>query len=235
MPKILKCYVIPIISVVLSIMLWVTTSTDAFDTFLKGVVVEEKIESVKSAIDILNFCVLVIPLGIQSVIYAKGNTRCKEVISNFAQSQRELVSNTLKGQGFIDGSVDDINIRIFTKRFNKLVLEDDMKFCAREIKGKLSFSIPKNEGLCTKAYKSKKSMLEVEDGSRKEYNLSSRQKALAGQLKFIVAVPIVAENEKTVKRVICFDSFQKIGKDGCEEGILKTCENIAYHLNKVLG
>ena len=78
-------------------------------------------------------------------------------------------------------------------------------------------------------------MLEVEDGSRQEYNLSSRQNALAGQLKFIVAVPIISENGKTIKRVICFDSFQKIAKNGCEEGILKICENVAYHLSKVIG
>lgn len=235
MSRILKCYVVPIIAVVLSIVLWVLTSTNAFDTFLKGIFVEEKIANVKTTVSIINFSVLVIPLGIQSVVSAKGNARCKEVISNFALSQRELIGQVLNEQGFIVGSADDINIRVFTKRFNKLVLEDNMKFCAREIKGKLSFSISKGEGLCTKAYKDKKSMLEVEDGSRQEYNLSSRQNALAGQLKFIVAVPIISENGKTIKRVICFDSFQKIAKNGCEEGILKICENVAYHLSKVIG
>lgn len=145
-----------------------------------------------------------------------------------------MVSNTLKEQGFINGTSDDINIRIFKKRFNRLVLEERTSFCARDIKGKLSFSITKKEGLCTKAFIEGHSMLEVEDGSRKEYNLNERQRALAGQLKFIVAVPIFTETASSVKRVICFDSFQKIARNGCEEGILKTCEYIAYHVNSVI-
>ena len=98
------------------------------------------------------------------------------------------------------------------------------------IKGSLSFSICQNEGLCVQAYHSKRSMLEIEDASKAEYNLTERQKALAGNLKFIVAVPDIQDATNKIKYVICFDSFQKIAKSGNEQEILKQCEMIAYNI-----
>lgn len=234
MRKKIKGILVPIIAILFSTILYIVSSTSFFDFFLAEIVVKEKIPLIKNIINILNFLVLVIPLGIQSVEKASQAARCEEVIANFGQSQRELISHILKEQGFIDGTSDDINIRIFTKRFNQLVLEEKMKLCAREIKGELSFSIKKREGLCVQAFLAGHSMLELKDGSRKNYNLNERQRALAGGLKFIVAVPIYSKSKQAIKRVICFDSFQEIAKNGCGESILKTCESVAYHINSIL-
>ena len=227
-------YVVPIVALGLSIILKIASSSHFIDELLLRFVKEEKIGVVKSIIEIVDYAIFVVPLGIQAIVRAKKAAQCREVISKFGQSQRELVSHILKENGFIEGTSDDINIRVFKKVYNRLILEDKMKFCARDIKGKLSFSINKKEGLCTKAYSQRFSMLEVEDASKKEYNLNSRQKALAGQLKFIVAVPICSDTKNTVKRVICFDSFQRIAKNGCEEGILKICEQVAYNLSSII-
>lgn len=234
MAKTFKGFVVPILALFFSILIKIATSSELFDYFLCKIVAEAQLHKVKQIIDIIDYSILVLPLGMQSIFRAKRAARYNDVISNFANTQRELISRILNEQGYIVGTSDDINIRIFKKRFNRLVLEDKMKFCARDINGKLSFSIKKKEGLCTRAYCEGHSMLEIEDGSRVDYNLNDRQRALAGQLKFIVAVPIHLDNTITVKRVICFDSFQKIAKNGCEEGILKICESIAYHLNSVI-
>ena len=230
-------YFVPLAALVSSIAIWIFTSTDMFDSILAEVVRPDKIPGIKETLNIFDFCVLVIPLGVQSIMHANGATRCKEVIATFAHSQRRMTAHALKENGYVNdiGADIELNIRIFRKRFNRLVLEDKMEFCANETQHKLSFSIKKQEGLCTKAYAQSHSMLESEDGSRKDYNLTNRQKALAGDLKFIVAVPIVTESGKPSKRVICFDSSQKLAKRGCEQGILKSCESIAYQLNSVIG
>ena len=77
-------------------------------------------------------------------------------------------------------------------------------------------------------------MLEIEDASKEEYNLTERQKVLAGNLKFVVAVPFHPDRDGKIKYVICFDSFQKIAKAGCEQGILKQCESIAYTVGSLI-
>lgn len=139
----------------------------------------------------------------------------------------------LSEKGYIVGTCDDINIRVFKKRLNRLVLDDRINLCSREINGPLSFSIKNNEGLCSIAYNERSSVLEAEDGAKEEYHLTYRQKVLAGNLKFIVAVPICMSNE-SVKRIICFDSFQQISNKGSEEGILKICEQVAYYLDTII-
>ena len=234
MNKKIKRYILPVILLAGSILLRIATATDFFDSILRSVFKEEIIVTVKKTADFLDYLIFIFPLGIHSIRCAKDATRCREIVTRFGQNQRELVSHWLLEEGFIEGTSDDISIRVFKKKFGSLVLEDNMKFCSREITGKLSFSIRKQEGLCTKAYSEKHSMLEIEDGSKKQYNLTNRQKALAGELKFIVAVPISDDSTQSIKRVICFDSFQKIAKTECEEGILKICEQVAYNLNSVI-
>lgn len=232
-----KNYLVPLVALVLSIAIWILTSTNMVDSILAEIVREDKIPGIKEALNIIDFCVLVIPLGVQSIKRANGATRCEEVITKYAHSLRSMTAHALKDNGFVNAIDADIelNIRVFKKRFNRLVLEDKMEFCAKEMQSKLSFSIKKQEGLCTKAYAQGHSMLEAKDGSSDDYNLTNRQKALAGDLKFIVAVPIVTDNGKPSKRVICFDSSQQLAKKGYEQGILKSCESIAYLLNSVIG
>lgn len=227
----MRAYVLPIIGLVVSIFLKIVTS---FSFFYELIGNPKNIENVKKTIDMIDFLVLVLPLGFQSVLRAKSAIRCEEFISYLGQNTRDLAEYALKEKGYIEGTSDDINIRVFRKRFSRLVLEDRKNFFSRGIRGKLSFSIKKKEGLCAQAFSSRHSMLEVEDGSKDVYNLNDRQMALVGQLKFIVAIPIVCDSKNTIRRVICFDSFQQIAKNGCEEGILKICENLAYNLNATL-
>ena len=234
MKRIIKWYLLPITAVLLSILLRFISATQFFDNLLMSTFKEDKIPSIMAIIDVINHLVVVAPLGIQSIIRARNADKHKDVVFNYGQEQRDLLFHMLSECNYITGTCEEINIRIFRKHFNRLVLDENMKLCSREIKGKLSFSINRDEGLCTQAFKEGHSMLEIEDGSREQYNLTERQKALAGQLKFIVAVPIHPESEGKIKTVICFDSFSIITHAGCEEGILKICETIAYRISSVV-
>ena len=140
----------------------------------------------------------------------------------------------MSDKNYINGSSTELNVRVFRRRRNHLVIEDNNAYCTKKITGRLSFSLSNDEGICVKAYKSKRSTLEIEDASKGEYHLSERQKILAGDLKFVVAVPLHPDRGEKIKYVICFDSFQKIAKSGCEQGILKQSESIAYLIGSLL-
>ena len=235
--KTISNYCIPIVAFFCSVGLQIVSSTPFFDGLIAKIVIEERIPQVKSIIEVINFLVFIIPIGIQSVVRAKKAKLYEDVLVRLGQEKRKNTAMILSSSGSLqcDQDIsDDINIRFFKKRWNRLVLEEKPGFYNKEINGALSFSIKKNEGLCVKAYNEGHSMLEIEDASRKEYNLTTRQKALAGQLRFIVAVPIIPEGSNSVTRVICFDSFQKIAKNGCEQSIIITCERLAYMIDSII-
>ena len=220
MKKTLSGIVIPIIAILFSVLLHLASSTTFFDGYIKPIIVEDKITRVKSFIDVISYLVFVIPIGIQSVVRGKKARQCREILIKYKQREREALNSKLVSEGLLvedQNAGDCINVRVFKRRFNRLVLEEQPGFYYKQINGKLSFSINRNEGLCVQAYKKEQSMLEKEDGSKSLYNLTLRQKALAGELQFIVAVPIVPDGSRTASRVICFDSFQRIAKNGCEE------------------
>ncbi len=230
----IKVYAVPLLLVLLGIILQILSETQLLDSFLSELVIEEKVATVKTAVNILGYIVFVAPLGWQSVTRGRKASACDNTIARYINEQRELVFTILSEHKYVEGSSEDLNIRVFRKRWNRLILENEDKFYTRRIEGKLSFAISKNEGLCVKAFKEKRSMLEIEDASKKEYNLTERQKVLAGDLKFVVAVPFHPDRDGKIKYVICFDSFQKIAKAGCEQGILKQCESIAYTVGSLI-
>ncbi len=237
MKKTVSGYVIPIVAFLLSALLQLASSTTFFDGFIKTFIVEGKVTHVKSIIDIVSYFVFAIPIGIQAIVRTKKAGQCREILIKYKQKERESLNSKLISQGLLVGgqnAEDCINVRVFKRRFNRLVLDEQPGFYNKEINGKLSFSIKRNEGLCVQAYKKGQTMMEKEDGSKSLYNLTIRQKALAGELQFIVAVPIVPDGNKTVSRVICFDSFQRIAKNGCEERILKICEPYAYMIDSMI-
>lgn len=237
MKRALSSFIIPILAVICSIALNVLSSTSIFDSFISSIIVKDKIALVKSIIEVINYLVMVLPISIQSIVRANNARLYKETLCKLGQEKRKNIAMLLSNEGLLQDNIDysdSINIRLFRKRGNRLILEDKPGFYNKEIDGKLSFSIKKNEGLCVKAYREGHSMLENENASKREYNLTDRQKALAGQLQFIVAVPIIPDGSNTVTRVVCFDSFQKISKNGCEEGILKNCESFAYIIDSVI-
>lgn len=230
----IKIYAIPLFLVMLSIVLQILSETKVLDSIIGSLFVEDKAENVKTVITIIGYIAFVVPLGWQSVTRGKKAYVCDATISKYIDEQREVLINILRDQKYVNGTTEDINLRVFKKRLNRLVLENEDNFYSKRIDGKLSFSIAKKEGLCAKAYTHGRSMLEIEDASKPEYNLTERQKALAGGLKFIVAVPIHLDKNGKIKYVICFDSFQKIAKPGYEQGILKSCETIAYTVSAMI-
>lgn len=237
MKKTAKEYIIPIIAFVFSLCLQIISSAPVFDDYMKEIVVEGKLLLVKFLIQIISYLAFAVPIGVNSIVQARTVIRQKEVLKQFGKHEREYISGRLIGEKLLNEeeiSNGCINIRVFKKRFNRLVLEEHAGFYDNEINGELSFSIKKNEGLCVQAYKSGHSMLENEDAARDDYHLTIRQKALAGGLQFIVAVPIIREGSNVVSRVICFDSFYRIARNGCEERILKMCEPYAYMIDSII-
>lgn len=230
----IKGWIVPIVASLCSIAFHFIATTPTIDTYISGFIQGEAVSYVKLLIELLDYIIFVVPLGIQSVCSANKATMYLKLRERFGDDQIAVVAATLREKGFIEGSDNDINIRIFKKRCNRLVLEDKLETGASKIHGKLSFSIKKKEGLCVQSLIKGYSMLEIEDASRNEYNLTSRQKVLAGDLKFIVAVPICADVNGAVNHVVCFDSFKKIAKSGCEQGIIKICEEHAYYLMSVI-
>ena len=230
----LRVYVLPVMLVLMGIILQILSETKVLDSIVSSLFVEEKAETVKIVITILSYIFFVVPLGWQSIVRGKKAALCDATVSRYIDEQRELLISILRDQKLVNGTPEDINLRVFRKRLSRLVLENEENYYSKRIEGKLSFTISKDEGLCVKAYKAKRSMLEIEDASKPEYNLTERQKALAGNLKFIVAVPIHPDGNGKIKYVICFDSFQKIAKPGCEQGILKHCETIAYTVGTLI-
>lgn len=221
---------------VISTIIGVLSETSFVDVFLKETLNVVDVSKIKNTIKAIDFLLFILPLGIQSIVRGARICHAKELKKKYGQRQRGYVYAILSEKGYIEGgSENDFNIRIFKKRFAYLVSKDEDGFCGVPINRPLFFSIKREEGLCVKAYIEKKSQLEIEDASKKEYNLNNQQLASAGNLKFIVAVPVcgATSNEK-IKYVICFDSFTKIGRPQCCDQVIKVCENIAYDLADVL-
>ena len=186
--------------------------------------------------EFVRYLILVAPLTFQSVIRGKKASLYDITIMKFMNQKREHITTLLKDKKLVKKTTtaENINIRIFKKKFNRLVLENKEEFNSNMIKGDLSFSISKNEGLCVRAYSSRETLLEIEDAAKPEYNLTERQEALAGGLKFIAAVPVLKDRKDEIDYVICFDSFQQIAQNGNEEEIKKQCIKIAYDIVNVI-
>lgn len=236
MKRVLRAALAPIGLFIATTLLGIASNTHLFDALLLGYINNEKVAAVKEIINLANFIALVLPLGIQSIIRGVKANKAKVLMEKYGERQRKYLFAILSEKEYITGgSENDFNIRVFRKKGGFLVSEDINGFCGVPINRKLSFSISKNQGLCVKVYKTKYSQLELENAGKDEYHLSKQQQASAGELKFIVAIPVCGTNNDNVRCVVCFDSFQKIGNPKSADQILKTCEHIAYDIVDVIG
>lgn len=167
-----------------------------------------------STIDMVVFIATLIPIAVVSARRSISHLKLRTCQRAFSEYIRESFVRVAIARGLILESTtkDDINIRIFRKKGHYLIFRDREGCFSSGIHGSVKFDTNSNEGLVSKAFLSGKTMAELEDASKKEYNLSDNNETRVGQLKFIVAVPIIEDSGK-IRYIIAFDSMKTICTD----------------------
>lgn len=165
----------------------------------------------RSIVELISRFITLMPICIAAMRNASYKMQHEKCQAAFFRYIRKSAVASMKAAGVClkQISEDDINIRVFTKRRNRLVFHD-LKGCySHEIDGGLAFSLDNDEGLVAEAYKTKKACCEMQNGADEKYNLTERNKAKVKDLKFIVAIPIFGEKEE-IKCIVCFDSIKQV-------------------------
>ena len=161
------------------------------------------------------------PLAFSSAKNGLSGLKYKELRKEVFLIERKNLVSILQNERLIKKGIGvaDINIRIFQKRGKNLIFIDVPGCYSYHIRGKTKFSISKDEGLVTLAYKSDEIKYEILDGYDPKYHLSKEISFKIDKPRFILAVPIL--NQKNTKYVISFDSLKQI------------CDNEIY-MNRII-
>lgn len=216
---------------------WFTNSSlweSSYNAFAKwiGIAVEASQRQntqaiIAIAVDVIGFiplCIVACRRSFIAIKTAEVRTRCFEYIR---KNMALMLSNCRGTEKEVQAA--DLSIRVFRRKGHKLSFNDIDGCYANNIRKKIKFDIEKDEGLVSKAYKTKLPQYEINNVTDERYHLSPENRSVVNDLKFIVAVPILKKN--SVVAVISVDSTRKICKtDQDIQSIITYSQVLAYDL-----
>ncbi len=117
MKRFLRAALAPIGLFIATTLLGIASNTHLFDALLLKYINNEKVVAVKEIINLANFIVLVLPLGIQSIIRGVKANKAKVLMEKYGERQRKYLFAILSEKKYITGgSENDFNIRVFRKK-----------------------------------------------------------------------------------------------------------------------
>ena len=208
----------PIVWIIIPIALNVVVEKEWFFTLLYNMLNEsgkENIQIILQNIDTYVNIFSLIPLAILSARNGLKANNLKDLQITVFEKERATLVAVLQNNGLIPRGIEknDISVRVFEKKKGKLVFSDIAGCSPNNIRGKNQFDIKSDEGVVTRAYKERKACYEIQNGGADKHHLSDYNQSKFGNLKFIVAIPIIDTSNKDIKYIVCFDSTKQVCKN----------------------